>query len=185
MREDLSFARVARVIVASSSLAGISGVMGCHVGMALAVAGSALDQPPYRAETIAAELGPSSVRTIGCLDVGLAIYERDHRELVDVHVGNRCGHPESLDLGKLAIQGVDTAGRPRLITLHDPRNEIIPLHVGAAEKGRERFRMENAHDLTRLCFDLEAIAPDAPAARPAPLCFERHTGWLPARGGLT
>ena len=152
------------------------GLVGCHVGLLMAAAGTAIDQGPYRAETMTAELGASSMRTLGCLDVGLALHERDARDLLDVHIGNRCGHPEALDLRRLTIRGVDGDGQSRTITLYDPHGEILPFHVGGAERGRERLRVENARDLTRLCFDLENIAPDAPAARPLPLCFDRKSG---------
>lgn len=162
---------------------------GCHIGLLVVAAGGALDQGPYRPETIANELGPTSVRTVGCLDVGLAVYQRDANELLDVHVGNRCGYPEALDVRRLRIHGVDAEGVRHDVTLYDPKNEIVRLHVGGAERGKERLKLVGARDLTRLCFDLEAVAPDAPAARPAPLCLERGAGWTPApnspAGGFT
>lgn len=167
------------------ALVAFTSLAGCHVGLLMATAGSAVDQGPYRAEAIAGELGPASVRTLGCLDVGLALHERHHQQLLDVHVGNRCGHPEAFDLRALAIHGSDSAGRARSVTLYDPHREIAPMHVGGAEHGRERLRLEDAQDLTRLCFGLERIAPDAPAARPTPVCFDRASGWRPSTGGLT
>jgi hypothetical protein len=161
---------------------------GCHIGLLMVAAGGALDQGPYRAETIATELGPTSVRTLGCLDVGLAVYQRGPNELLDVHVGNRCGYPEALEVKRLRIHGVDEEGVSHDVTLYDPKNEIVRLHVGGAERGKERLKLQGAHELTRLCFDLQAIAPDVPAARPAPLCLERGAGWRPAPippGGFT
>jgi hypothetical protein len=157
---------------------------GCHLGLAMLIAGGATAKGPYQAEALAAELGPGSVRTIGCLDVGLVVHERDGSELLDLHVGNRCIHPEELDVARLAMRGVDAQGNARAVVLSDPRKEIARLHVGGAEKGRERLRLEGADGVERLCFDLEAIAPDAPAARPAPLCFERRAdGWRPTERG--
>ena len=156
--------------------------MGCHVGLLMAAAGTAIDQGPYRPETMTAELGARSMRTLGCLDVGFALHERDARDLLDVHIGNRCGHPEELDLRRLTIRGVDGAGQTRAVALHDPHGEIRSFHVGGSEQGKERLRVENARDLERLCFDVEHIAPDAPAAGPVPLCFDRRRGWRPSGG---
>lgn len=161
---------------------------GCHMGLLMVAAGAATDQGPYRPETIANELGPEAVRTLGCLDVGFALYERDGVDLLDVHIGNRCAHPEALDIRRLTFRGVDRAGATRSVTLYDPRSEIVRLQVGGAERGRERLKLEGANGLTRLCLDLEAIAPDAPEARPAALCFNERNGWratVAGLGGLT
>jgi hypothetical protein len=158
---------------------------GCHIGLFMVAAGAALDQGPYRAETLATELGGESVRTLGCLDVGLALYEREGDKLVDLHVGNRCSHPEALDMRRAVIRGVDEQGEQRTVTLYDPRNEVVRMHVGGSEKGRERLRLENVVGLAGLCFDLSGIAPDAPAARPSPVCFERKNGWKASAGGFT
>jgi hypothetical protein len=159
---------------------------GCHIGLAMLVAGSARGVGPYQAETLATELGPGSVRTIGCLDVGVVIHERSGVDLLDLHVGNRCLHPEALDVARLTMRGVDDRGGARGVALSDPRHEVVRMHVGGAEHGRERFRLEGAHGLAGLCFHLEAIAPDVPGARPAPLCFERGAGgWQPTERGPT
>ena len=167
------------------TLSALAGATGCHVGAMLAITHSALDQGPYRAETLAAELGPGSVRTLGCLDLGIVLYERNGKDLVDVHVGNRCGYPERLDLGKLAIRGTDPAGNTREVSLYDPKGEVVPLHVGGAQRGRERFRIDDARDMRTVCFDLDRAAPDAPAAHPPPLCFDRPTGFRPTPGTWT
>jgi hypothetical protein len=152
---------------------------GCHMGL-LGVVASVDDKGPYAAGTLANALGPSAVRTVGCLDVGLAISDRNESELLDVHVGNRCSVPEALDLARLSIRGTDRAGEVRPVTLQDRRGEIAVLHVGGAESGRERILLEGAHGMEQLCFELGAIAPDAPEARPTPLCFRRRgTEWSP------
>jgi len=151
----------------------------------MVAAGSVLDQGPYHAETLATELGPTSVRTLGCLDVGLAVYRRGEAVLLDVHVGNRCSYPEALDVARLRIHGVDQEGGDHAVTLYDPKSELVRLHVGGAERGRERLKLQGARDLTRICFDLQALAPDAPSARPAALCLERGEGWREATGPVT
>lgn len=154
------------------------------------------DQGPYLPHTLSRELGPSSVRTVGCLDVGFALNERDGAALLDLHVGNRCTHPEALDIRRLAMRGVDEQGEARTLALYDPREEIGRFHVGGSEKGRERLRLQiyregrleslGAETLSRLCFDLGAIADDSPEARPAPLCFQRRgPSWSPTRAGET
>jgi hypothetical protein len=154
---------------------------GCHMGFLGAVAGSAFDQGPYLPRTLADELGSPSVRTLGCLDVGLDVRGTRGGETLDVHVGNRCGHPERFDLKKLAVHAVDESGREREVTLRDPRSEVVIRHVGGAEHGRERFRLDvegGLSPLRRMCFDLGSVAPDSREARPAPLCFDRDdTAW--------
>ena len=152
----------------------------CHLGV-LGIVMSGYDQGPYLPETLAKELGAGHVRTIGCLDLGLVMHERAGTELLDLHIGNRCGHPERLDVQRLTIRGVDTNGAARSIAISDPRSELARYHVGGAERGKERLRLEGALALARVCFHLEGVAPDVPSAQPAPLCLERReAGWLPA-----
>lgn len=133
---------------------------------------------PYDPERLSRELGPSFVRTIGCLDVGVVPRGAHGLEKVDVHVGNRCKNPELFDLRKLRIQGVDAHGREMRVTLSDPRNEVARLHVAGAERGRERFRLVvddvRTRSLYRLCFDLSGVVPNARGTPPSPLCFERN-----------
>lgn len=63
---------------------------GCQLGL-LGLVMSAHDQGRYLPESLARELGPTSVRTIGCLDVGLALHEREGRELVDLEIASLRG----------------------------------------------------------------------------------------------
>lgn len=153
---------------------------GCHWGMVGLLKYGSEAQGPYRAETIANELGPRSVRTLGCLDIGLEVFADETSDLLDVHLGNRCLDSEILDLRKLAIRGTDERGEAeRDVAIRDPKNEIVPLHVGAAERGEEHFRLDNSLRSARLCFDLTRIAPDAPEARPERICFERRApAWV-------
>jgi hypothetical protein len=148
-------------------------VPGCHFGLGGLLAEGSQAKGPYVAETLGRELGSGAVRTLGCLDVGLVPFQRSDRELVDVHVGNRCGHREALDLRALSIRGTYDGDLEDDVLLADPRGEIAPFHIGGAERARERIRLVRAALARRLCFDLARIAPDAPAARPAPLCFDR------------
>jgi hypothetical protein len=147
---------------------------GCHLGFLGVVVGTGASGP-YQAETIAKELGPASVRTLGCLDVGFVPFERGEHELVDLHVGNRCGHPEQLDLRRLAIRAYDSQSQEHDVALHDPRDEIASFHVGGSDRGYERIRLETppGHVVVRLCFEVERIAPDAPESRAARMCFRR------------
>lgn len=167
--------RVALLALVASPVLG-----GCHFGAMLLLSEATRAQGPYRPETIARELGAGSVRTIGCLDVGLVPFQRGGGDLVDLHVGNRCGYPEGIDLRRAVITGYADAGTPVDVALSDPRGEIELLHLGGAERARERIRLDHAERARRLCFDLERVDPDAPAARPRPLCFDRHGGaWRP------
>lgn len=170
--------RVASVVIVLAA----SGVMGgCQVGLIGLIGAGSRAQGPYLSETIATEIGPASVRTIGCLDVGLVPFQRNGSALLDLHVGNRCGHPEAIDMRRLVIRGYDERGADHDVVLIDPRAEIALVHVGGSDRGHERIRLEGALGAQRLCFDLERINPDAPAARPTPLCFERTTNeWRPA-----
>ncbi|MBX3232034.1 MAG: hypothetical protein KIT84_20035 [Labilithrix sp.] len=163
-------------LAAASSL-----LAGCHFGALLLVSNAASARGPYRPESLARELGAGSVRTIGCLDVGLVPFRRDGGDLVDLHVGNRCGYPEALDMRRTVITGYSDTGAPFDVAFSDPRGEIELLHLGGADHARERIRLDRAGAARRLCFDLERIDPDAPAARPRPLCFARNGGaWVPA-----
>jgi hypothetical protein len=175
-----------RMLMVTGAVAVATCIGGCHWGLLGLVMGSSSAHGPYQAEQLAKDLGPGSVRTLGCLDVGFVPFVRDRVELLDLHIGNRCTHPEQLDVAQLKITGVDIRSERELVKLNDPRREIVPLHVGGAEAGVERLRLNATRFLVRLCFDLDGIAPDAPEARPAPICFERLEGdrWRPTTGGL-
>lgn len=156
------------------------GSTGCHVGLAGLVVGASGANGPYQAGAIAADLGPAAVRTLACLDVGLAIRGDGSDALLEMYVGNRCVHAEPFDLERLVIRGKDAAGVERPVYLVDPRNEIVRAHVGALERGHERIHLRSLDQLDQLCFELAAVAPDAPEARPLPLCLEWHVGaWRP------
>lgn len=173
---------LARAVVACAlaALTTLTTLTGCHMGL-LGVVMSAEDQGPYLPETLSLELGEGHVRTLGCLDVGFVMHERRERDLLDLHVGNRCTHPEALDVRRLTIRGVGEEGASRSIVISDPRGEIQRYHVGGSERGRERLLLEGAHALARVCFHLEGITPDVPSARPLPLCLDRVGGaWKPA-----
>jgi hypothetical protein len=152
---------------------------GCQIGLLGVVAGAADSNGVYRPGTIAHELGDGSVRTLGCLDVGLRVIDRDAAwdngtSLIELHVGNRCGHPEALDFSKIRIEGTGPDGEIRTVALDDPRSEIVRLEVGPGERGKEKVRMNTSVGLVQLSFDLAEIAPDAPHSRPAPLAFRRN-----------
>jgi hypothetical protein len=150
--------------------------LGCHVGLVGVLAGSATKHGPYRGNELITELGPDSVRTLGCIDIGFRVQHREEKgEHLDVHFGNRCAHPEAVDLKKASLTAFDLDGNPVGVSLSDPRNEIAELHVGAAERGEEIVRLDKAEakPLGRICFDLKMVAPDAPDARPDPFCIER------------
>lgn len=140
------------------------------------VGGASTAPGMYRAGVIGQELGDASVRTLGCLDVGLAIIERPNAgSLLQLDVGNRCSHPEALDFSKVRISGSEYDHQLRTVALEDPRHEIVELHVGAGERGRELVRLENAHALLHLSFEVDEIAPDAPHAHPAAVYFTRQS----------
>lgn len=168
-------ARAAMAVVCASALV----ASGCHVGLVGAAIGSAGANGPYQAASLASILDPKAVRTLGCLDLGLDVFDADVGPIVDVYLGNRCGHPEALDLRELVIRGTRAAepDSERRVTLRDPRGEIVRLSVGGSEAGRERIRIDNVGASDRLCFDVDRVAPDAPDSHPAPVCFDRdgHT----------
>lgn len=164
--------RVLPILVASVGLGG------CHWGLLGVTVGGGYARGPYEPNAIASELGPMRVRTLGCLDVGLAPLG-DRSDLVDVHVGNRCTHPERIDVARLGIQMDRGDGVEQPASVYDPHGEVVVLHVGGAERGRERLRIDGMGRAQRVCFSLGAIAPDAPDARPSPMCFRRGTGeWI-------
>jgi hypothetical protein len=168
-----------RVRTASIAVASLS-ICGCHWGLIGVVVGSGNAQGPYIQNSLAAELGPTRVRTLGCLDVGIEPLG-DRSDVVDVHMGNRCTHPEPIDLAKLGVtvRKHEYEGVARDAAVWDPRNEVIPLHVGGAERGRERIRIDGMSTAQRVCFSFGSIVPDAPDARPLPMCFRRGTGeWI-------
>jgi hypothetical protein len=153
---------------------------GCHWGLLGLIAGGGTAQGSYQPGTIAAELGSSSVRTLGCLDLGLMVSDRDDGPLLDMYVGNHCVRSAALTLDRLYIVGRDASGAARSVGMDDPRSEIVSVHVGGVERGHERIRLRTTYDIDRVCFHLEDVAPDAPEARPEPLCFHRSRGrWEP------
>jgi hypothetical protein len=157
---------------------------GCHVGLAGVLVGGSFAKGPYEAGSIAATVGPASVRTLACLDVGLAITRIGPDSLLEMYVGNRCVHAEPFDLQRLVIRAKDASGWARWVSLRDPRHEIGRAHVGALERGHERIRLDSLDDVAEICFELDAVAPDAPNARPLPLCFERTPAAWRARPAL-
>jgi hypothetical protein len=167
--------RVQFAILGGTALAALSSG-GCHMGLAGVIIGASDAKPAYTSGAVAADLGPSAVRTLACLDVGFAI--SGPRPLLEMHVGNRCVHAERLDLARLAIRATGEDGAERTVSLVDPRQEIVPVHVGALERGHERIPLSGLGDVTRICFDVAAVATDAPDARPLPICLERQAdGW--------
>ena len=162
------------VVIAAAALAS----MGCHMGLLGLVMGARYSKGPYEAGAIATELGPGAVRTLACLDVGLAI--TPEQSLLEMHVGNRCVHAEPFDLEQLVIHATDGSGNDRMVSLVDPRHEIVRLHIGARERGHERIRLSNLYEVDHLCIEVAGVAPDAPEARPSPVCLDRHAdGWGP------
>ena len=165
------------------SLVALTGPLGCNLGL-FGVAAFAPTAPgPYLPETLANELGLESVRTIGCVDVGLSVDTTTRGDFVDVHLGNRCTRPEKIDLRRLAVLGGTESGHDRDVALSDPKSELVPLHIAGSTRGRERFFLSGSGGTSGLCFDLTRIAPEVPAAHPAPLCFERRDARWVAKGG--
>ena len=157
---------------------------GCHIGF-LGVIGAGMANGPYAPETIAKELGPQAARTMGCLDVGFVPHERGGQQLLDFHVGNRCPEPIAVDLRGVVLAAETADGRQVPVKLHDPRTELVVVHIGASERGRERLRIDGAGEvLDRLCLDVQRLAPDAPSSHPPALCFRREaSGQWQATGG--
>jgi hypothetical protein len=165
-------------VVAATALAAFAalGSSGCHIGLAGVILGASEAKPPYAPGAIAADLGSGAVRTLACLDIGLAI--STPRPLLEMDVGNRCVRAERFDLGRMAIRASDADGADRTVRLVDPRQEIGRMHVGAMERGHERIPLSGLDDVTRVCFDVTAVATDAPDARPPPICLDRQAdGW--------
>ncbi len=155
---------LATLVAASSS--------GCHMGLAGVIIGASEAKPTYAPGEIATDLGPGAVRTLACLDVGFAI--STPRPLLEMHVGNHCVRAERFDLAQLAIHATGEDGAERSVHMVDPREEIKRVHVGAMERGHERIRLSGLDDVTRICFDVSAVATDAPDARPSPICLVRQ-----------
>lgn len=94
-----------------------------------------------------------------------------------VRVGNRCVRPAAFDLTKARVVAHGVDGSARRLELVDPRSEIVPLHVEAYSHGREKVRLAGAAGgVSRICVHVEGIAPDAPGAQAAPVCFETIAG---------
>ncbi len=166
------------------ALVALTTLTGCHIGF-LGVVGAGISKGPYAPETIARELGPRAARTMGCLDVGFVPFERGGQQLLDFHAGNRCPEPVAVDLSGVVLDAETADGRKVPVKLYDPRTELVVVHIGASERGRERLRIDGPSEvLDRLCLDVQKLAPDAPSAHPPPLCFRREpSGKWQATGG--
>ena len=152
----------------------IAALPGCH---AAAIVGAALDHGRYDSAALEKKIGKRAVRTFGCVDVGFAVERRETGDVVDVHVGNRCERSEPLDLGRMIVRATDSRGNEVDAALRDPKGEVRLLHIGAAEHGRERFRLDTQRWPARLCFDVNAVAPSVRRTTD-PVCFENHDdGW--------
>ena len=151
---------------------------GCHIGLAGLVLGASKSNGAYQPGAIAAENGPDYVRTLACLDIGLAIHDDHGLDLLDMDVGNRCVHGEPFDLKEMLIRAHDANGDARTVELVDPRHEIVFVHIGALERGHERIRLTGLDEVEEVCFELTRVVPDAPHTRSAPLClFRAVDGW--------
>ncbi|MBI2392185.1 MAG: hypothetical protein HYV09_21535 [Deltaproteobacteria bacterium] len=132
----------------------------------------------------AGDVDARSVRSVGCLDVALALRQPAHAgdaALLVVRVGNRCVRPVAFDLRQASIVAHDAEGDSTPLKLVDPRDEIGLLHVDAAAQGVEKVRLSRGDaegELRRVCVDVSRTVPDAQAPAP-PVCFQGSfaLGW--------
>jgi len=122
-----------------------------------------------------------AVRTLGCLDVGVAVkpaFHDDDAALLVLRVGNRCLRPAAFDVRAASIVGVTVDGRTSPLELVDPRAELIPVHVDAGAQGIEKIRLRAREpgELRRLCIDLGHVAPEVGVVD-ARVCFTNVAGW--------
>jgi len=183
-----------RTVIVGVALA--LGSTGCHVGF-LGLALSGIGHGVYDRGDLAKKLGKDSVRTVGCVEVGLVRFERVEADqtaaLLDLHIGNGCSRSTTFDLKRMRILARGAHDTSASVVINDPRSEIVPLEIGGKELGQERLRMLIGgvlEPVERLTFELDTVVPDTRlpdgrrAPRPAPLCFERREErWLPADCG--
>lgn len=129
----------------------------------------------------------AAIRSLGCLDVGVAVapdprIPRDEL-LLSLRVGNRCMRAEAFDASAMRIVAQTGAGERVRLDLVDPRQEIVLRHLDASVLAPENIAIGGdvpAKRLVEICFDLRAVAPDDPGAPPEPICLHRdEEGWAP------
>jgi len=137
--------------------------------------------PPYVPGTLLAapqcanepEQASAAVRTVGCLDVRVALacnrVVAPNRPLVAFTFGNRCGAPVAVDFTRIRVTARDPYAGDEPMTVFDPRSEIHPGILGAHAGGREVLefdRPEENRPFTSLCLDLNSLAEGGGAGPP-------------------
>jgi hypothetical protein len=130
-------------------------------------------------------LAAGQARTLGCVDLAVALGSDPRLPpsslLLSLRGGNRCAHPEPLDVAAMSLVGRDARGARWLLFVSDPRGEIVPMHLDASTRFTENIELASnapADALVSVCIQLAGVARDAPDARPEPICFRRTAeGW--------
>lgn len=147
--------------------------------LATAALGCAI--PAYR--SMAGREDIDAIRSVGCLDVGLAVrppVRDEDAALLVLRVGNRCMRPVRFDLRAATLVGT-VDGQLTAATLVDPRDEIHAVHVEPGAQGLEKIRVAAPGRLEGLCVDLSRTALAEPGHAPnAQACFTfGAAGWRP------
>jgi hypothetical protein len=105
--------------------------------------------------------------TIGCLD--LAIERRDDYDksaVLHYRFGNRCEHPQVVDLGAARVVGRDAEGGEHVLRPFDPRYQIHPTPIDARLAGGEAIAYvaddQLGVQLVQVCVDAASIVPGQP-----------------------
>jgi hypothetical protein len=108
------------------------------------------------------DVDPRTLHRAGCLEVAFGVHapiRADDAALLVVRVGNTCLKPAPFDLKSVGFYTLDSTGQKVQLTLADPRDELMPMHIDAGAKGIEKVRLEGPLDVSTVCIDLQTVAP--------------------------
>lgn len=133
---------------------------GMRILMLVGLAGCVTYKPGAFAHGMTVFTGTKT--TIGCLDIAVDRREdHDQSAVLSYKFGNRCEHPQVVDLGGLNVVGRDAAGAEYALRPFDPKAQIRPMPVDAGLIGGEAIAyVADANvgvELVQICVDAGSI----------------------------
>ena len=135
----------------------------------------------YRSGSLlqAPDTNTRAARQRGCVDVAVTLADdarvQKPSALLLYAFGNRCEHPETFDLARVVVTGVNDDGTRLELAFNDPGNALHPELIEADASGKELIRYDvpkidgkavsDVKSFDRICVDLLRVV-DEPQSSP-------------------